>query len=121
MSAIKDIYDLITDLRDKIEDRKMVAELLQIQSYIDSLHSDCLMAQERALDYKTQILNLNEQIIQMKQEIRVIREAHRKEIRNIKMLHNAEMAGSNDGHEMAMNDLIEKHAKEVKSLKEKIG
>lgn len=121
MSAIKEIYDLITDLRDKIEDRKIIAELLQIQSYVDSLHSDWLMAQERALDYKTQISNLNEQIIQIKQEIRAIEEAHRKEIRDIKMLHNAEMAGSNDGHTMAMNDLIEKHAKEVKSLKEETG
>lgn len=104
----------------KIEDRKIVAELLQIQSYIDSLHSDCLMAKERALDYKTQVSNLHEQIIEMKREIRAMRDAHQEKIRDIKMLHNAEMAGSDDGHEMAMNDLIEEHAKEVKSLKEKI-
>ena len=117
MIPIKDIFDLITQLRDKIEDRKIVSELLQIQAHIDFLHSECLQAKERALNYRTQLSELNEEKIELKREIRDLKDAHRKQIADINMMHRMEMAGADDSHEMAMEDLKQEHSKEIESLK----
>lgn len=120
MIPIKDIFDLITQLRDKIEDRKIVSELLQIQSYIDSLHSESLQAKERSLDCRTQLTELNEEKIELKRKIREVKDAHDKEIADINMIHRAEMAGADHGHEMAMENLTQEYSKEIDSLNAKI-
>jgi len=119
MIPIKDIFDLITQLRDKIEDRKIVSELLQIQAHIDFLHSECLQAKERALNYRTQLSELNEEKIELKREIRDLKDAHRKQIADINMMHRIEIAGADDAREMVMEDLKQVHSKEIEEIKRK--
>lgn len=120
MGSIKDIVDLITQLRNSVQDRKIVSELLQIQSYIDSLHSECLQAKERALDYKAENAQLKEDIIEIKRQIRRSEDLHTKEIRDTRMIHRAEMAGADDAHESTLKGLEETHAREIAALLSKI-
>jgi hypothetical protein len=110
MGSIKDIVDLITKLRNSIQDRKIVSELLQIQSYIDSLHSECLHAKERALEYKTDNAQLKEDMIEIKRQVRRLKDSHAQEILDMRMIHGAEMAGADDAHDYDLI-LLESSAK----------
>jgi hypothetical protein len=116
MGSIKDIVDLITKLRNSIQDRKIVSELLQIQSYIDSLHSECLHAKERALEYKTDNAQLKEDMIEIKRQVRRLKDSHAQEILDMRMIHGAEMAGADDAHESTLKELKELHAFEIAAL-----
>ena len=120
MGSIKDIIDLINQLRDSVKDRKAVSELLQIQSYVDELHSDCLLAKERALDYKTETSQLKEDLIEEKRKKRELKDSYEEKLKDVKLIHQAEMAGTNDSHEMYLEKIDKNHSKEIDILKEKI-
>jgi len=120
MGSIKDIVDLITQLRNSVNDRKTVSELLQVQQYVDELHSECLQAKERSLDYKIEISEIKEKLIDAQREIRNLQDSYEEKIRGIKLIHHAEIAGADDGHEMHLEDIEKSHSKEIEALKRKI-
>ena len=120
MGSIKDIVDLITQLRNSINDRKITSELLQIQQYVDDIHSECLQAKERALDYKIELSSEKEKLISCHRKIRNLHDSYEKKIRDIKFIHRAECAGSYDAHEMQIKEIEEEHAKEIEVLRNHI-
>ena len=89
--------------------------MLQIKAHIDFLHSECLQAKERALNYRTQLSEINEKKIELKSEIRDLKDAHRKQIADINMMHRIEIAGADDAREMVMEDLSKSILKKLKN------
>jgi hypothetical protein len=120
MGSIKDIIDLIIKLRDSIQDRKVLSEILQLQSYIDALHSECLQAKERALDYKIQIAKLEEENLDIMKQLKILENAHADEISGLKMLHRAEMAGADDAHKSIIEEIEANHLREIAALTENV-
>ncbi len=69
MGTVKDLVDLLTQLANSVEDRKLAAELGKIQSQIlgiqaeqSSLHDANISLREERLDLKERILELENQI-----------------------------------------------------------
>ena len=47
-------------------------------------------------------------------------DSHKKEIRDMQMIHRAEMAGADDAHELNLKELENAHSKEIETLLSKI-
>lgn len=58
MSAIKDIMDLVTQLRNSVQDRKFAAEITQIQSLVSAVQLENSSTISENLDLKTENFEL---------------------------------------------------------------
>lgn len=76
MSAIKDVVDLAITLSNKIKDRQLAAEILQIQMLILTVQKDDAELVSENLDLKKKIFELENQIFNLKQ-------GHANEISNL--------------------------------------
>jgi hypothetical protein len=84
MGAIKDIVDLTTQLNNSVQDRKLAAEILQIQMLILTVQKDDAELVSENLDLKKKIFELEKEIFSIKQghadEISNLKDKHKKEI-----------------------------------------
>ena len=69
MGAIKDIVDLTTQLSSSVQDRKLAAEILQIQTLILVVQRDDAQLVTENLDLKKKIFNLDKEISDCKSKI----------------------------------------------------
>ncbi|MGA3280317.1 MAG: hypothetical protein ABSD50_04955 [Smithella sp.] len=67
MSAIKDVVDLAITLSNKIKDRQLAAEILQIQMLILTVQKDDAELVSENLDLKKKIFELENKIFSLKQ------------------------------------------------------
>jgi len=69
MGAIKDIVDLTTQLSENINDRKVVVELLKIQSLTLKLQAEQASIHESNIELREECLGLKEEIVRLKNEL----------------------------------------------------
>jgi regulator of replication initiation timing len=68
MGAIKDIFDLTTQLSSSVQDRKLAAEILQIQTLILSVQRENSAVVTENLNLKKKIFELEKVILNFQQE-----------------------------------------------------
>jgi hypothetical protein len=69
MGAIKDIVDLTTQLSSSVQDRKLVAEIFQIQMLILTVQKDDATLVSENLDLKKKIFELEKEIFNLQNKI----------------------------------------------------
>ena len=69
MGAIKDIVDLTTQLSENVSDRKVVGELLKIQSLTLKLQAEQASIHENNIELREECLSLKEEIVRLKNEL----------------------------------------------------
>ena len=77
MGAIKDIHDLTAGLINSVQDRRIVAELMKIQTAISSFQSEHFEARERNV-------NLLADNLRLQQEIRDLMSSHSEAVSKLK-------------------------------------
>ena len=70
MGAIKDVIDLLTQLSEKAEDRKRVAELNTLQSLILKIQAEQAELHETNTELREERLGLKEQIQELEAQIK---------------------------------------------------
>jgi len=98
MTAIKDIIDLTMELRDKVKDRQLAAEITRIQTLISALQSEHFAVIETNTqllsensDLKKQISDCKSELKMLETKIAALNEAHSKEITTLKEKHKTEI------------------------------
>lgn len=70
MGAIKDVIDLLTQLTNRVQDRKLASELNTIQSLILTLQSEHAALHETNIQLREERLAFKERIQELEQKIR---------------------------------------------------
>ena len=83
MGAVKDLVDLVTQLSNRIEDRKFAAELRDIQSMIGGIQSEHAAIHEQRIELMTENAELKQTIATLQQEIVALK----REAKNLKNHH----------------------------------
>ena len=109
MSAIKDLYDLVTDLIKSTTDRKFATELGNVQSLISSAQSEHFDARER----NVQLLADN---VRLQQQIHDAEAKHSTEMKELQASHTHEVAALQKSHSLEMAKLQEENT-EMKAPK----
>jgi uncharacterized protein with PIN domain len=69
MGAIKDVVDLLTQLANRVQDRKIASELNQIQSLILSIQSEHAELHETNIQLREERLSLKERIQELETQL----------------------------------------------------
>jgi chromosome segregation ATPase len=98
MTAIKDIIDLTVELRNKVKDRQLAAEITRIQTLISALQSEHFTVIEKNAQLLAENSDLKKQISDCKSEIAALQEkivkqnqTHLEEIATLKEKHKTEI------------------------------
>ena len=75
MGAIKDVADLVTQLVDRVEDRKFAADLLAIQSMIGGIISEQVELHERNIELMRETAELTRTIDSLRERVGTLESA----------------------------------------------
>ena len=87
MGAIKDVVDLATRLCNSVQDRKIAAEIFQIQSLILTVQNENTSLASDNLDLKNKVFELEKKISDLQMQNNELIQNHSAEIATIKKRH----------------------------------
>jgi predicted nuclease with TOPRIM domain len=101
MTAIKDIIDLTMELRNKVKDRQLAAEITRIQTLISALQSEHFTVIEKKTQLLSENSDLKNQISDCKSKVAILE----KEISDLNRKHSEEITQLTEKYNKAISEM----------------